>query len=247
MKSVLIALCLFISYQLSAQSDIGFDFSYDVQQVYEPLSLSPEEVSSASTIQDLNQYYKPSWIKKFISVKVEGITDGEVKQAITSDDQLSKDQKQLISGADIGTQIKVTVNYIPDNNLKQNDPKVYDFAFRVNPTHRAVYKDGNDKMLEYFKKAAFDKVPLSKFKQYQLSAVKFTIDESGQVTDAHIFESSDDEKVDEMLLSAVCSMPNWTPARYSDGTHTSQEFVLRAGDMSSCVVNLLDTRDRQLR
>lgn len=239
---VIIFSLVFTSY-LTGQDNLDFEFSYDVQQVYEPLSLSRDQASTAETVFDLNQFYKPSWVKEFISVNVSCVSNGKVKSATSKNDNLSQDQKELINAADIGSKIEVVVNYIPDNNLKNNEPKVYDFAFRVNPEHAARYKEGEQSMMQHIKEHAIEKLKLTKFQQYHLSAVKFSIDELGQVTDAHIFESSRDEEVDAILLNAVCSMPDWIPAKYADGSSTNQEFVLRAGDMNSCVVNLLNTRE----
>ena len=80
------------------------------------------------------------------------------------------------------------------------------------------------------------------FKQHQLAAVTFVVTEKGEVADAKTFWTSEDEKVDKLLLETICNMPDWQPAAFADGTNSKQEFVLTVGDMKSCVANLLNIR-----
>jgi len=62
------------------------------------------------------------------------------------------------------------------------------------------------------------------------------------VINAHIVESSKDEKIDEIFLQTIQNMPLWKPAEFANGTTVSQDFVLTVGNMESCVVNLLNIR-----
>ena len=87
-----------------------------------------------------------------------------------------------------------------------------------------------------------DGIPEGTFQQYQLAAVKFKINEDGEVVDAHIFWTSENEKVDQLLLKTIREMPCWSPAEYEGGTKISQEFALMIGDMESCVSNMLNLR-----
>ena len=87
-----------------------------------------------------------------------------------------------------------------------------------------------------------DQIPDGLFTGYDLAAVKFTIDEAGRITDAHVFWPSKDEKTDALLLETICNMPNWKPAAYADGTTVKQEFVLTVGNMENCAIHLLNIR-----
>jgi TonB family protein len=78
---------------------------------------------------------------------------------------------------------------------------------------------------------------------YNFVAIKFTIDEAGQIINAHIFQPSKDEDVDNLLLETICNMPNWKPAEYSNGKKVKQEFVLTVGNMENCMINLLNIRN----
>jgi TonB family protein len=96
---------------------------------------------------------------------------------------------------------------------------------------------------EYLKENIVDLIQEDSFRKYELAAVKFTINEEGKVIDAHVFESVyqtyENEELNEFLLEAIRHMPRWTPAAYANGTKVKQEFVFTVGDMESCVINLL--------
>ena len=78
--------------------------------------------------------------------------------------------------------------------------------------------------------------------QYQVAAVKFVIDESGQVVDANIAQSTKNKEADQLILKTICNMPKWKSAEYADGTKTKQEFVFTIGDHYSCTMNTLDIK-----
>ena len=144
--------------------------------------------------------------------------------------------------ADLGAEITVTMQYIPENTVKQNDIKEINFTFTVDPETEAKYYGGQQQLQQYLKDNLSDRISGASFKKHQLAAVKFTIDEEGYINDPHVFWTSDDEKTDELLLETICNMPRWKPAEYSNGIKVKQEFALTVGDMESCVVNLLNIR-----
>ena len=216
--------------------------SYEVHRNYPPISMTKKQLKETQTVSDLNEYYKTSWVKEYISVEVLATCSGKMGKAVSIDDTLSREQKDIMQLADVGTDISVDIQYMPDNTLSQNDPKEIKFNIVVNPENDAKFIGGPPQLEKYLKEYLMDKIPDASFKQYQLAAVTFTVDETGQITDAHIFWSSENQKTDQLLLEAVCSMPNWKPAEYANGHKVKQEFVLTVGDMQSCVVNLLNIR-----
>ena len=228
-----------------SQESSTLELDYGVHIVYPPLSNSKAVLKEVETLVDLNPYYKPSWIREFISVEVMAFHDGKMKKAVNQDNTLSKEQKEVINGADIGTEVSVDIQYIPENNLIQNDQKDFHFTLTFDPENEAKYPGGQQALNDYLKKNTIDKIPANSFGQYQLAAVKFTIDEEGHITNPHIFWSSEDEQVDKLLLETVCNMPQWQPATYANGKKAKQEFAFTVGDMKSCVVNLINIRQDQ--
>lgn len=241
MKILALAICAFLSLQLSSQ-DMGFEVSYEITQVYEPLSLNRTEVENAESLTDLHRFYKSEWVKEFHNVEISAVVDGDFQSASSENDQLSAEQKILINKADFGTYIKVHMDYLPDNTLKQNDPKVFDFSFRVNPEQVASFKEGEIALKEYLNENVIEKIPASQFKEHNITAVNFTVDTNGKVVDAYVVDAPRIEAVEEMLLESVCNMPDWFPAEYANGTKVEQEYVLMAGDKRSCAVNLLNVK-----
>ena len=144
--------------------------------------------------------------------------------------------------ADLGTDISVNVVYMPDNTLTHNDPKEIRFTFTVEPENEAKYPGGEQQLKQYLKDNLMNKISGANLKKYQLTVAIFTIDEKGNVNDPQIFWTSEDEKIDKLLLESICNMPSWKPAEYSNGVKVKQEFALTVGDMKSCVVNLLNIR-----
>jgi len=87
-----------------------------------------------------------------------------------------------------------------------------------------------------------DKISASVFRKYNLAAVKFTVNEEGQIIDTHVSWPSNDEKTNELLLAGISNMPRWNPAEYANGVKVKQEFAFTVGDMESCVINLINIR-----
>lgn len=222
--------------QQNAEEGIWFD----VMRVFPTPTLKRDTLEEAKTIVDLNKYYKPIWIREFVSVEVSTINDGETNIAIGKNDVLTEEQKTNMETADALSEIFVIVKYMPENTLKNNEPKTFDFSFSVDAEKQASCAAGKDQLIDYIREKAVSKIDSDLFEgKYNIAAVKFAIDIHGQVVDAHVFESSNDEKVDKLLLETICDLPAWAPATFANGLKTQQEFVLAVGNKESCSMNLL--------
>ena len=243
-----LALILLFTFSIATQSDaqevLPFDLQYEVKRIYPPVSVTTEKLSDAIKIIDINPYYKSDWVKEYKSVEIKTSHSGNIKTAVAPDDHLTAEQKKNINAADIGSDIFVVVKYLPDNDLTKNDIQEFKFDFIIDPVKDASYTTGINSLNKYLKENAIDKIPVSVFKQYNLTAIKFAIDETGNIVDVHTFESSRDDKTDALLVETISNMKPWNPAEYADGTRVKQEYVLTVGDMTSCVNNLLNTRTK---
>lgn len=225
-----------------AQESLTNELHFEVSVNYPPLSISKEKLNKAHTLTDLNRHYKSSYVKKYITVKILTTYKGKISKAVSKNDTLSQEQKDNMKMADVGTDISVKVQYIPDNTFTHNDIKEINFSFMVNPDSEAQYPGGQEELNKYLKENAIDKISDTSFKELSLAAIKFTINEEGQISDAHVFWTSEDEEIDELLLETIYNMPGWKPAEYSNGIKIKQEFVFLLGSMENCVVNLLNIR-----
>ena len=244
-KFVVILVMTFVSISISpqygySQESANVNLWYDVMRVFPTPTLKRDTLEDAKTLVDINKYYKPIWVREFIAVEVSTLNDGISKKAVGGNDILTQEQKHNMETADPGSTISVVVNYVPENTLKSNEAKVFDFYFSVDAENEACHKDGKIKLDEYMSETAITKISNDLFEgKYNLASVKFAIDEEGSIVDAHVFTSSDDEAVDNLLLDAVCNMPTWNPAKFANGQRTKQEFVLAVGNKESCSMNLL--------
>lgn len=236
---ILLLVAFAFPYFAATQDNFNNQLACEVDPIYSYISLTKEDLKSVETLTDINKRYEAEWVKEYLSVEVLTVNDGKTRKSVGKNDRLTQEQKNNINNADVNTDISVKVQYLPENNLKNNEPREMGFTFRPIPETEAKYAGDQEALKQYLKKEAIDKIPADIFKRYQLAAVKFSIDEEGQVCDAHVFWSAEDEKVDEILLNVVNNMPQWTPAEYADGTKVKQEFALRVGDMESCVTNLV--------
>lgn len=245
MKNILTQLTVLLFVSL-AIPNIGYsqdnptnDFTYQVNRILSYIPITEAKLNKAQTLIDIDKNYKSSWVKEYISVEIFTSHQGKIRKAIGKNDVLTEEQKNNLNMADKASDINIKVHYIPDNNLKHNDIKVMDFTFTVDPNSPAKYVSGENKMIQYLKEKAIDHIPDNLITGYELAAVKFTVDEEGKIINTHVFESTKNEKIDNLLLKTVNNMPNWNPAEYTNGTKVKQEFVLTVGNMKSCVVNLL--------
>jgi hypothetical protein len=229
-------------YSGSSQGNLTTEPGYEVNRIYPYISIAKEKLGEARTLTDLDPKYNSSWIREYISVEVVTIYKGKTRSAVSKSDVLSREQKDIMNMADAGTDISVNIQYIPENTLTHNDIKEINFTFSIDPESEAQYIGGQQELNKYLKTNAIDKIPEGSFRGYDLAAVKFTVSEEGEITDAHIFERSKDKNIDELLLKAIHNMPNWKPAEYANGVKTKQVFVLTVGNMENCMVNLLNIR-----
>lgn len=245
LKKRLLFLCgiLIISIaSVSSQNDEKSDFSYQINRVQKYISISPSQLDKATQLSHLNHYFKADWVKKYKSVKITVISNNQKKVLTSTSDRLTSEQKKAISTADQGTDIKVVVLYLPDNNLTSNEISEMDFSFKLDPEKEAIYAGSKDQLAQYIEEAILKKITIEDVPQYQVAAVKFTIDEDGQIIDVNIAHPSKNEDADNLILKTICEMPKWNSAQYADGTKTKQEFVFTIGDHYSCTMNTLDIK-----
>lgn len=215
---------------------------FEVNQVYEPLSISKPQLLAAKDLSDLNKNYEKGWVKEYKKVEVQVSIDDDVFIEAGKSDVLNEKQKLIMAQADHGSEININVTYLPNNDLKSNEFKENHFSFKVNPTASAKFPGGENKLHKYLESQVVKHVPAGTFVDYDLAASIFTINETGEVVDAHIKHSSGNETLDQLMLKAICNMPSWIPAQYDENTKVSQTFAFTLGNHHSCHINTLHIR-----
>ncbi len=222
------------------QNNAEIPFSIEVKQIYPPFAISKAELSSAQNLLDLNKNFKSSWIRRYISTEISTFYKEEKISAMGTNEVLTVKQKEVLNMADSGAKIKVSIIYMPENNLSHNEKKEIDFTLNVTPDKNAQYINGHFDLHNYLNQRLLPHITDSVFGEYQLSVVKFTIGENGELINPHIFWSSENEQMDALLIETICQMGNWKPAKHQDGTKIAQEFALVVGDPRSCAMNTLN-------
>lgn len=239
-NQILLILLFFIGYALNsfAQNDLTFE----INKVLPFISIQEDKLDKINTLTDLDKRYPTSWVRAYISVEISAYKNGILTKALGISDVLNQEQKDLIRLADRSNDIAVIVTYIPNNALENNPAKQYDFKVAIMPDKNAEYSEGTEQLLQYLQKNSIANIEAGSFTGYDLTAIKFTVTEQGNISDIQVAMPSKDTKIDEMLVSAVSKMPNWKPATFSNGLKVKQNFVLTIGNMENCMVNLLNIR-----
>lgn len=221
------------------------NFNVEINRIYPFISMPKDNLSEVQTIGDLNTMYKPSWVKEYISVEVTSIVNGKERKAIGKNETFNAEQKQLMEMTDEGKDISIKIKYLPNNTLSHNDIKEINFVVDVDPKSDAQFSGGQEKLKQYLKKHVIEKISAEHFlalNQWNLAAIKFTVDEEGQIINPDLVWTSKDESIDALLMETIQNMPKWKPAEYANGLKVKQEFAFTVGNHKSCVVNMVNIR-----
>ncbi len=238
----LLAILLCITIQTYAQLEIAENLEINIQKIYPSFSVDQDEISGLKVISDLNPHFKTEWIKEYYTVQFSAEVKGQMRYAKSKNNIITEEQRSLLNNVDHESKVNISIDYLPDNNLSHNEAKNFSFDAIVEPHRHAKFGTKEADMKKYLNKT----IDISKLKQvykpHAVAVVKFTVNSTGLVTDIQLVESTSSKEVDDMLTQAICNMPDWTPAKYRDGTLTSQDLVLTVGDHNSCTMNLFNIR-----
>lgn len=197
------------------------DLKYKVHGKYFP-TIKKEQLATATSLRDLIPDYDTRWNWPFMSVEMMAMCDGKVIMAASTRDALSAEQKNLLTAVDLGTDIVITFKY---------RYSIRDYAFTAVPQLEAEYPGGSKEMAQYLEERVTNKLaetfPAEKLLP-QLR-VAFTINESGEISNAKLSGTSADPNIDQLLLEAIHNMPKWKPAENARGEKVKQEFELSVG------------------
>jgi len=231
MKNPIITLLLLLFISTGFSQNLKFE----VRGTYSR-PVKKENLIGVKTMADIRPGYPSSWITDYISVEIMATNNGKVMKAVGKNDILSSKQISLISRADLGTDIVVDVKYRCKNSVTGNiDVTTMNFSVTIVPEIEAEYLGGYQLMTQYLKDHAINKISEEKAKQLKQAIVRFTINENGEIANAQISSTSEDQKIDDLLLEVINNMPKWKPAENAQGIKVKQEFVFSVGSpMSGC-------------
>lgn len=190
-----------------------------------------DTLQEAQTLEDIYYRYRSNWVRRYLSVEVASACEGRSVSAKSADDRLRPEQLAILKTAKNGCRIDVKVNYIPENNLKNNPPREMNFSVTTIPIYEAKYPGGRAALLAHLKKNLVDKVTGGDDPEVALAIARFTVNAEGKVTDARVLQSTEVREADRLMLDVLGNLPAWQPARDADGIPIAQEFEFRMGSM----------------
>ncbi len=213
------------------------DLDFEIKVIHTPMSIPRTVLDTADRLKHINPYYDEDWVKEYSYVDIVTIHSGQMRIARSKDDRLTEEQLTNLRTADTNTKIEVSVKYLPDNKLADNELKDRNFSISIRPDHDAIFHGSEEALLQYVKKHMVSLMDKELFTGYTIAAVRFVVNEFGQIVDARIAWPYESTESDTILLRAVCDMPDWTPATYQDGTKVRQEKVVIIGNLENCAIN----------
>jgi len=182
------------------------------------------------------QFFDYRKIVEIVWAEITTTNNGQLMITQNTGDLLTKEQKQQLNSADLGSEIyvNVKVKYKAEaNNTPNNSGNIiYGVLVAVVvPETEAEYVGGFKQLSAYFIENVFNQVAEpTDAEKIANAAVKFTVNEQGQVVGAKIARSTNDPKLDKLLLEATYKMPKWKPALDSKGMRVKQEFSIPFGN-----------------
>lgn len=232
MKRIVLTICLCLyCFSAAFTQIIGHDvFGVQTNPREWPYGLiTLDTLMNAQTLNDLNARYKSDWVATYHSVEIATKCAGQVEKAVGKNDTLTTAQIALLGRATADCGITITVDYIPDNKLKDNPARTMDFSLRIRPIREAKYPGGMAALNAYFEEKVIAEIPPHIQEQIEDARVRFFVNERGQVVEVSLLRATQNEQVDQLLVETVCNIPRWTPAEDSKGEPVVQEFEFRLG------------------
>lgn len=170
-----------------------------------------------------------------VYTEITATANGKTLTAQSNSEKLSAEQKTLLASATPGADITVKLRFMYKDKRKDAYGK-RDYAIEGStkltllPQVEAQFPGGWEELSAYFADRVIYKLPEVSLKErVERAIVKFTVTEDGKVVDARLERSSGDEAVDQLLMQALYSMPQWQPAVNAKGVRIKQEVLIPFG------------------
>ncbi|MFN8359068.1 MAG: energy transducer TonB [Candidatus Kapaibacterium sp.] len=220
-------LSLLLSFMVTSPQPQNLNF--DVHAAYST-SVKTHTLANAQSVADIIPQYPSEWIKNYAFVEVIVKKNGAITKAAGKNSVLSTEQKTILRSADIGSEIAISIGYTEKNAVTENTQSAtLHYEATVIPEKEAEYQGGYQQLSAYIQEHAINKISDKNSKDFKPVVVKFTVNERGEIANAHVAQSSNDAKIDKTLLQVITKMPKWRPAETAKGVKVKQEFQFNVG------------------
>ena len=197
-------------------------------------SIIKEKLNDANSLKDFIPSFPINWIDEYISVEIISTSNGKLKKAVSANDALSSEQKNILRSSDLATEIEINVKYKYKNAATDAAEigiiNISAVIVTAVPETEAEYIGGYPQLAKYLHVNAISKISESALMHFQQGAVIFTINEFGEIINAKISRTTGDIKTDKLLVEAINKMPRWKPAINSKGVKVKQVFEFTVGN-----------------
>jgi TonB family protein len=171
----------------------------------------------------------------YVSIEIAVTSNGKTLAAQSPSYVLTNEQKNILNSSDLGTDIHIKIKFIyknwVNNTINTVDvPKEAQYSVTVIPETEAEYPGGLKQLSTYLTTNIIDRISeKTASKNIQQAIVKFTVNADGKLVNAKLSRSSMDARTDLLILEAILKMPNWKPAKNSNGIQVKQEMSIPFG------------------
>jgi hypothetical protein len=196
--------------------------------------IKPRILNSGGTVGDvLPQFNVPKFRDEIdvVSVDVKATCKGKLLSGNAPGGNFSEEQRSLLSSADPGSEIFVTVDYKYKDLSKARlscypAARKIEYALTAGPQVEAEFPGGKTELNSYFRKAVVDLVEKENQESASKANVHFTINEQGKIENPKIFKTSLNPEIDRLIINAIQNMPDWKPAENLMGEKIKQSFIV---------------------
>ncbi len=217
--------------ETAATSD-DVDLRYQVYPAYSRYSrpVKKEKLNNARLLADFIPGYPVNWIVDYISVEISATCNGKVMKAVSTNNALSAEQKNILYTADLASDIVIDAKYKNKNAVTARpEMRSMHYIATVVPETEAEYTGGYPQMIKFLEEKVIHKIIETTPKEFRKGIVAFTVNEKGEIVNSKISITSGDSRTDKLLIDAVNKMPKWKPAENSKGEKVKQEFEFSVG------------------
>ncbi len=173
-------------------------------------------------------------ITNYVSVEVKVFNHNKEFTAKGSNDTLNKEQKEILSKAEYGSEIEINIYYMykpslaikPQKNIKDLRGLL---KISILPNQLAEFTGSNKGITNYFNEHVINKIPKKDMDNFFKAVLNFSIDEEGRTKDIYLSESSSKAYIDKIILDATANMPSCKPAKNEKGNKVKQIFKIPFG------------------
>ncbi|HXB13317.1 MAG TPA: hypothetical protein VNZ45_15125 [Bacteroidia bacterium] len=177
-----------------------------------------------------------SKIMDYVAIEITATCNGKTISAENTGEALTNEQKNILNTADLGTDISIKIKFkykewaIDSHHDIANKIKEGDYKVTVVPGTEAEYPGGFQQMSKYFTENVLNKLSgANEREKFTDASLDFSINEEGQIVETKISSTSNDLKIDKLILDAANKMPKWTPAKNAKGVKVKQVFSIQFG------------------